>query len=155
MGIALNIAGVAWKVVPRELRTWVTRRFHPTFTVSAAGIIVNDKGQVLLCDHVLRPASGWGVPGGFVDIGEQADAAVIREVKEETGIDVSNVRLYKCRTLRRHIEILLIGDGAGDPRPLSGEITQARWFDIDNMPPEMSQDWQSIIPEALERDRQK
>lgn len=54
--------------------------------VHAGGCILNDKGEVLLqrrgdCDQ-------WGFPGGTVELGETPQMAAIREVKEETGLDV-------------------------------------------------------------------
>ncbi|HSX36998.1 MAG TPA: NUDIX domain-containing protein [Patescibacteria group bacterium] len=55
---------------------------------SAYGIVIKD-GAVLL--HKQR--NGYDLPGGGVDRGEMPEHAVVREVKEETGIDVTNPRL--------------------------------------------------------------
>ena len=145
----MKAAEKVWKLIPRELRTWLTRRFHPTFTVSAAGIITNEKGQVLLLDHVLRPVSGWGVPGGFMSRGEQPDEALRREIREETGLELADIRLYRCRTLRRHIEIIMTARGIGEPEVKSREIKRLGWFDLDNMPEDMSLDQQFLIQKVL------
>ncbi|MBK8466182.1 MAG: NUDIX hydrolase [Chloracidobacterium sp.] len=147
-----NVAGIIWKKMPKGMRRWLTRRFQATFTVSAAGIIINDKGEVLLLDHVLRPVSGWGLPGGFMDTGEQPEAALQRELREETGIELTGVNLAQVRTLHRHIEIIFTARGIGEPDVKSREITDFGWFDIDNMPAEMSQDQQSLILKALRSD---
>ena len=124
--------------MPRGLRSFLTRRIQATFTSSAAGIITNEKGQVLLLDHVLRPASGWGIPGGFLEVGEQADAALRREIREETGLDIGDLYLYRVRTLKRHIEIIFIARANGEPEVKSREIRSAQWFAIDEMPGEMN-----------------
>ena len=145
----MKAAGIFWKLIPREARTWLTRRFHPTFTASAAGIITNDLGQVLLLDHVLRPVSGWGIPGGFMKRGEQPEAALRREIREETGIELSDVELHRCRTHLSHIEILMTARGIGDPEVKSSEIRRLGWFDVDKMPAEMSKDQHSIVRQAL------
>lgn len=145
----VKIAGVFWKVIPRGLRTWFTRRLHPTFTVSAAGIVTNEKGQVLLLDHILRPDSGWGVPGGFMEKREQPEAALRRELMEETGLELTDIRLERCRNMRGHIEIIMIARGVGKPEVKSREITSARWFDLDDLPAEMSRDQHLLIGEAL------
>jgi ADP-ribose pyrophosphatase YjhB (NUDIX family) len=145
----IKMAGIFWKFIPRDARTWLTRRLHPTFTVSAAGIITNERGQVLLLDHVLRPVSGWGVPGGFMNKGEQPAAALRREIREETGLELSDIAINRCRTHGRHIEIIMTARGIGEAKVNSREIKQLGWFEIDNMPGDMSLDQQFLIRGAL------
>jgi ADP-ribose pyrophosphatase YjhB (NUDIX family) len=61
------------------------------FTIGAFGIIRDDKNRILLClrnDYDLR-----NLPGGGVEDGESPREAVIREVKEETGLNVEILRL--------------------------------------------------------------
>lgn len=77
----------------------------PKHIVSAATIVVNEQGELLLIKGPLR---GWEMPGGQVEEGESLAAAAIRETKEETGIDVEivkfcgifqNVQRSICNTL--------------------------------------------------------
>ncbi|HUK51272.1 MAG TPA: NUDIX domain-containing protein [Terriglobales bacterium] len=62
----------------------------PEATVGA--LVVNKKGQVLIVQ-----SKKWGdkytVPGGHIELGERAEDAIIREVKEETGLEVGPVEL--------------------------------------------------------------
>ena len=59
---------------------------HPT--VGVGGVVVHD-GRVLLIRRGKEPLRGrWVVPGGTVELGETLEAAVVREVLEETGIVV-------------------------------------------------------------------
>ncbi len=53
----------------------------------AAAIIVNDKGQILLQSRADRDK--WGLPGGCQELGERFQDTVIREIKEETNLDVN------------------------------------------------------------------
>jgi ADP-ribose pyrophosphatase YjhB (NUDIX family) len=145
----IQLAGKFWKAAPPFLRAFLARRMHPTFTSSAAGIITNECGEVLLLDHVFRPLSGWGIPGGFLDRGEQADAALRRELVEETGLVITDIELYRVRTIERHIEVVFTAKATGEPRILAREITAARWFAVDAMPVEMSIRQQRMIREAL------
>ena len=52
----------------------------------AGGCIFNENGEVLLQKH--GDSKKWGFPGGAVEIGETPQMAAVREIKEETGLDV-------------------------------------------------------------------
>ncbi len=147
-----NLAGRFWKAAPAQLRRWMTRRLHTTFTISAAAIITNERGEVLLLEHVLRSSvSGWGVPGGFIKKGEQPEIALRREIMEETGLELSDVRIFSCRTIYRHVEIIMVAKGRGEASIKSREITDLGWYPIDEMPREMSPDQKSLVKNVLER----
>jgi ADP-ribose pyrophosphatase YjhB (NUDIX family) len=147
-----KIAGKIWKLMPRKLRTFAARSIQVKFTVSAAGVITNEKGEVLLLNHLLRPMSGWGVPGGFLESGEQPEAAFRREIREETGLDLKDVTIYRARTLRRHIEIIFLAKAVGEASVQSREIIELGWFTVDDVPKEMSLDQQFLVRKALEVD---
>ena len=57
----------------------------------AGGCIFNEKGQVLLQRR--GDSNKWGFPGGAIELGETPQQAAVREVKEETGLDVEVTRL--------------------------------------------------------------
>ena len=58
---------------------------------SVTAVVLNEQGELLL---VHRTDNGlWALPGGGVDPGESVTDAVVREVKEETGLDIADVRL--------------------------------------------------------------
>lgn len=59
-----------------------------TWRPSAYGVIIKD-GKILL----LKQKNGYDLPGGGLDLGESLEAAVVREVKEESGLDVANPKL--------------------------------------------------------------
>jgi ADP-ribose pyrophosphatase YjhB (NUDIX family) len=62
--------------------------------ISAYGL-VTDNGQLLLCrlSGHLPHAGMWTLPGGGIEFGEHPEAAMVREVEEETGLIVAPVRL--------------------------------------------------------------
>ncbi len=64
---------------------------YPKHIVNVAGVIENEQGEILMIKSTYRP--GWEPPGGIVEEGEDAVAALIREVKEETGYEVKITRL--------------------------------------------------------------
>ena len=150
-----SLIGLIWKKMPKSARRWLTRRVQTSFTVSVAGVITNERGKVLLLNHVLRPVSGWGLPGGFVNAGEQPEAAFRREIYEETGLKLSNVGFVHVRTLHRHLEIIFCANGIGEGVVKSREITELGWFELDKMPEEMSMDQQLLILNVLRPDDSK
>lgn len=145
----ITLLGKFWKVLPPNSRRWLTRRFQANFTASSAALITNEKGEVLLLNHVLRPRSGWGMPGGFLNKGEQPETALRREIREETGLELADIRLARIRTMQRHLEIIFVARGVGEASVQSREITELAWFDIDAMPPDMSLDQQFLIRKIL------
>ena len=89
------------------------------------------------------------MPGGFLDKGEQPEAALRREIREETGLELSDVQLVRIRTVQRHLEIIFTATAVGEPYVNSREITELAWFDLDGMPTEMSRAQQLLIRSIL------
>ena len=81
--------------------------------------------------------------------GEQPDVALKREIREETGLELADIRLHRCRTLGRHIEIIMTARGVGEAAVRSREIKELGWFDLDGMPEDMSLDQQFLIKKVL------
>lgn len=71
-----------------ELREVVGSR--PLNLAGVAVAVFNEQGQILLQQ---RWNGMWGVPGGFVELGESIEAAGRREVLEETGIEIGTLQL--------------------------------------------------------------
>ncbi|MEM4733021.1 MAG: NUDIX hydrolase [Candidatus Bathyarchaeia archaeon] len=70
------------------------KKEYPERPVVGVGAIIINDGKILLEKRKSPPAKGkWSVPGGLVELGEKIEQAVIREVKEETGLDVASPRL--------------------------------------------------------------
>lgn len=138
-----------WRLISPDTRAWLVRSTQSSFTVSAAAIILNEKKEVLLLNHVLRPYSGWGIPGGFIDKGEQAEDAIRREIREEIGIEISRLKLYMIRTLGSHLEILFFAKPEGEPGICSAEIIELRWFPIDEIPSDVAKTHRKHIDEAI------
>jgi len=144
-----NLVGKIWKALPQSARLWIIRRTQPTFTVSVAAVILNQRREVLLLNHVLRPRSGWGLPGGFIDRGEQPADAIRREIREETGIELNDLKMLRVRTLGRHIEILFSATTPGDPEVLSREIIELGWFTMETLPPQLNGGQKTAIESVL------
>ncbi len=83
-------------------------------------IIIELEGGIVLIERKNEPF-GWALPGGFVDYGESLEQAAIREAREETSLDIENLRLLGCysdpsRDTRMHtISAVYYATGRGIP----------------------------------------
>jgi mutator protein MutT len=70
------------------------KRRYPSQPVVGVGAVMIRRGEILLEKRKSEPGKGkWSVPGGLVELGELAEETVVREVKEETGLDVEKPQL--------------------------------------------------------------
>jgi len=147
----IEFLGAVWRHLPGSVRRRLVRVGQKRFTGTVGAVIFDDQGQILLLDHVFRPEDGWGIPGGFISKGEQPEAALRRELREEIGIEVQDVELVLARTLpkSRQIEIYFRARALGRPEPCSFEIKSAGWFSVDDLPLELSKDQRRLIRRAL------
>ncbi len=144
-----KIVGSIWRKLSPLARLKIVRVTQTKFTASVAAIIENENGEILLLDHVLRPDSGWGIPGGFLGYGEQPAEAIRRELIEETGLELEMLEMVRVRVVKRHIEILFRAKANGVASVKSCEINAARWFKVDEMPEKMNQTQKSVIENLL------
>jgi 8-oxo-dGTP diphosphatase len=72
----------------------MSRKLYPSLPIVGVGAIILSQGKLLLEKRGHEPARGrWSIPGGVVELGERLKVAVVRETKEETGLDVEVVDL--------------------------------------------------------------
>lgn len=127
-----------------DLRKIVGNRM--ILTPGARCVLLNDKDQVLL--ERRADFDIWGMPGGGAEIGESILETAIRELEEEIGLTVDNLKMYGYAT-NPEFETITFGNGdrcqyysslfwanIGDSpvRVASDESTAIQWFDWDNLP---------------------
>ena len=66
------------------------QQYFKTHIVATGGLIKNEKNEILL---VKNPRKGWEFPGGIVEQGETVPQGLIREIKEESGVDVEIINI--------------------------------------------------------------
>jgi len=149
-----SVLGLFWLNTPKFFRKFVIRFSQQRFAVSVAAVIIDDANRVLLLKHVFRPGSGWGIPGGFINKGENPENAVSRELAEEIGLKLENVRIEHARTFRKanHVEILFRATAVGTPNPRSVEISDLGWFRFEDLPHGLDEDQKGFIECILNGD---
>ena len=105
------------------------------FTIGAFAIIFNDEQKVLLCHR--RDYDLWNLPGGQVEVGESPWDAVLREAKEETGLEVEISRLAGIYFKPKENEIVFsfLCAVLSGQLVLNDEADKIEYFSIDKLPP--------------------
>jgi len=90
-------------------------------------------------------AGVWCIPGGHLEYGEEFTDCAIREVKEETGLDIANVRFgtvtnnINNKEDRHYVTVVMVADYIdGEPQLLEpNKCTEWKWFNINDLPSPM------------------
>jgi 8-oxo-dGTP diphosphatase len=143
--------GSIFRLTPIPLRRLFSRAMNARFSATAGAVVIDNRGRVLLLKHVFRAGSGWGIPGGFIQAGEQPEEAVRRELREEVGLELEDVELALVRTLHstQQIEIIFYCRPKGEAQPQSVEVERAAWFSPQALPETLSADQRGLIERAL------
>lgn len=112
--------------------------------VSCDAFITNEKHEVLL---IKRPDSGvWATPGGFVNLGETSAECIVREVKEETGLDIEVTQLLGVFSTQNYeykhypwtdneiVQILFAAKIVGGKAQSTEEALDLQWFAEHELP---------------------
>lgn len=120
-------------IVCPECKTVIYPKISPAVIVA---IISNDK--ILLARNTNFPGKWFSLIAGYVDIGESMEEALIREVKEEVGLDISNIRYYKSQPwpFSGSLMIGFVAEAVDSQTIVidDKEISEAAWFKRGNLP---------------------
>lgn len=141
-----------------------TSRRYPPAPVCAVGALIYRGNRILLVRRGKAPSLGkWSVPGGRLRLGETLEAAVIRETREETCLEVRPLRVGKVvehllRDERGEIEYhYVIVDYVcrivgGSPRPAS-DVSEVRFVEISELSRwDMTEGTAQVIREVFEKE---
>ncbi|HMJ63326.1 MAG TPA: NUDIX hydrolase, partial [Bryobacteraceae bacterium] len=119
-------------------------RRYPSHPLLGVGALIFDGSRVLLVERGRPPLTGeWSLPGGVVETGERLEEAVVREVWEETGLNVEaasiatvfeRIMLDEADGCEYHYVLIdfyctVVG---GDLRP-GDDSRRVAWFEIDSL----------------------
>lgn len=117
----------------RSLLMWT---LNAKFASGVTAVVRNERGEVLLLEHAFRRRYPWALPGGWMGRVEPPEAAILREVKEETGLDVEIERLLTARTFPSpRLDVVYVCRVLGGTIRGSGETPRWRWCSEGNYPP--------------------
>lgn len=117
------------------------------------GILI-EGGKILLIRRGKEPFKGeWGVPGGRIEDDETAEQCLVREMKEETGLDVVPLKLIGLYSEPKRDPRLIIA-AAYLVKRIGGEVrggddaAEAKWYELDDIPP-LCTDHGKMVKDAI------
>ena len=106
--------------------------------ISPAIMVLVTRGRELLLARKAEWAEGrYSAVAGFVEPGEMLEQTVVRETREEVGVEITNIRYFGSQPwpFPHSLMIAYTAEYAGgEVRPDGVEIHEARWFDVDELP---------------------
>ncbi|MCX7994766.1 MAG: NUDIX hydrolase [candidate division WOR-3 bacterium] len=118
-------------------------------------IIIEVEGGIILIKRK-NPPYGWAIPGGFIEYGESAESAAIREAKEETNLEISDLKQFHVysdpeRDPRFHtISVVFTARGKGTPKPKDDAI-EIGIFNRNNLPEDIAFDHRRILNDYFDK----
>ena len=119
-----------WRALPLWAQRVILWLSNTHFVVGAVVLVRDGNGRILVARHTYRRGAPWGLPGGWVRRGESPAETIVRELREETALDVEITHPLTVRTESpAHMTVIygarLIG---GTFRP-SAEVSEVRFIE--------------------------
>jgi ADP-ribose pyrophosphatase YjhB (NUDIX family) len=124
-----------WRIFPAWLQVVLSRLIRPLFQVGAIAVIFDENSRILLVRSTYQRFHPWGLPGGSLEYSERPEDAVLREVREETGLETEIERLLLVNTWSPDkVGLYYLCRITGGTFHLSEEVSQADYFSPHDLP---------------------
>ena len=117
----------------------------PLIGVGATALVFNSKNELLL--NLRSDTNNWGIPGGSKELNESLEECAIRELKEETNINVNDLKLVTVLSGKEYyfkypnedeldcvIALYKVSNYNGELNINDGESRELKFFPLDNLP---------------------
>jgi ADP-ribose pyrophosphatase YjhB (NUDIX family) len=140
-----------WRILPFWMQRLAAAIVRPRYHVAVGAMIINEHGQILLCEHTYRRLHPWGPPGGDLKFGEDPVDGIKREILEETGLTVQNARLMLVEnsTEIHHVTLTYLCTGVRGTFVPNEEVSSI-WYADANTLPDFFKEQRATIEKCLE-----
>ena len=128
------------------------------------GVFVFKDGKFLMAQRQgAHGAGSWSLPGGHLEFGESFEETAAREVKEETGLDIKNIRFgavtndYFKEENKHYITIWMLSDWAAGTAMITepDRCAAQAWCTFDDLPEPLFLPWEQLLKSAFMGDIKK
>lgn len=124
-----------WRILPTWFQNVLSRIIRPLFQVFVAAVIFDEDRNIFLVKSTYQRFHPWGLPGGGLEYGEHPEEGVMREVWEETGLDISIEKLLLVNSwLPDRVGLYYLCSITGGKLTPSDEVSEFAYFSLDNLP---------------------
>lgn len=120
---------------PKSIKILLMRLTQETFLVGALGIIFNEEKKILLFKNMYNKPE-WGLPGGYLKAKEKPEDGLIREVREESGLNIETENLITVLSDEgaSRITLVYLAKIVGGHFKPSYEISEHDFFSLNDLP---------------------
>ena len=124
-----------WRILPGWMQGLASRIIRPLFQVFSVAIIFNINKKILLVKTTYNRFHPWGLPGGSLEYGETTEESLLREICEETSLQIEIERFLFVKTWAPDrvglYYLCRVTDGEFKP---SDEVSELGYFSPNNLP---------------------
>lgn len=137
---------------------------HRCISLTGSVVIITDSEGRILLQKRTHPKGRWGLPGGLMELGESCEETAVREVREETSLEIKKPKLFGVYSGKDYyctgetgdewyvvVIAYTCGTFSGEVKINDGESEELRWFLPDEIPESLANSHREIIMDYIGR----
>ncbi|MFC1889598.1 NUDIX hydrolase [Thermodesulfobacteriota bacterium] len=143
-----------WRLIARFPRVEISllKILNTRFLVGAAAVVLDEERRILVLKHTYTYPNLWGLPGGWLEGGEEIETMIERELMEETGFKVRVERCLNAVAMpeRHQVEVHYLCQYLSGEFRACAEISDYRFVSKEDLPEELSDRHRAMIERLSE-----
>lgn len=144
----------AWRLLARFPRVEISllKILNTRYLVGAVAVVLDGEGRILVVKHTYTYPNLWGLPGGWLEGGEEIETMIVRELKEETGFEIRVLRCIDAVAIpeRHQVEVHYLCRYLSGEFRSCAEISDYRFVSKEDLPEGLSVRHRAMIDRLSE-----